>query len=366
MDTTFPRDTIHYETVFEETFLKSSSSKLIYGFQNDVTTPVSTCDVLVAYADSLRTYKLAQTLRPKKIMILGKSTDDLSLQRKIFNVDEACLYGDIDNRPLISSIDRMAVVESLNDCEISFYLIDPFTYRLEEFLLSLDRQANIVFDFSDVFVNPFAYYKRPVFTVQEFFSEIYSIIKSRRGPSHILGFAPGYEDLAVVKVNTQVIRSNKINVVIESDSGEQIEEEKQIFDTIFSVNVKKKFTEIVSAVKSKIVSHDDQAKTQVKETVGDDFLVMLNKEINDHSYRITASDDIYQISTVTNILGTSEECEYLYKINKTTNNWTFDAGFVSRAKRIEISNGKDVESLLHHIRLPVKFNSYSMKKHFVS
>ena len=242
LDKQTPYWEIHNETVFEKKFLAKAKDKL---FCSDSLPLEGLANVspqlLVAPASGLRPYNLTKFYGATDIVIYDTNPLALEFQRRIFGVTRASVYGEIVEqfkKDFPDAVfadepgeDEYFVVMPLPNAKVRYFKVDAFSFEMENLISALDLRINAVFDLSDVFVYPHNYYRRPLYQVQSLFAELYSLIKSRLAPSHVIGFGPAFEDMDKIEVNTSRVQYDEALI---KDRIEKIEEGKQLDELLFT------------------------------------------------------------------------------------------------------------------------------------
>jgi hypothetical protein len=196
---------------------------------------------------------------------------------------------------------------------------------------------------------------------------LFSLIKSRRGPSFIFGFAPGFEQVDDLDINA--IRKREIT-----------------FDEEDSALIKSlEFIPLNSEpIPEQIIPEDRTIMQQAVEVIEAAPEKEEKEQVNtnhtaENSPTVIASGLGYEVSRVTetyngepyDMLCFTKQQEFdtftaifEYKVNQAADTWTFKAGRVDSTKRVEFSNGIGEESLKRHLALPVKFNPRTAIKYF--
>lgn len=238
---------IRTETLFEKKFLSNIPSRVFLSSgmlkENEKTSSV---DVVVAPAQGLKPITLAEQFSAKHLIIYDNSKEALALQKLIFSVKKPMLYSMLVDKFLRDnptarvmddwSAEANSVIVPLKNVKVDFYHVDACSFEIEELVEGFDKEVSALFDVGDIFTYPFNFYKRPFYQVQGLFAEVFSKIKSRTGPSHIIGLAPGFIKLDDMHVNTSTEHFTKLwdiprveepEVIHPELLGESIREERQ-------------------------------------------------------------------------------------------------------------------------------------------
>jgi hypothetical protein len=212
---------IRTETLFEKKFLASIPNRafLNSGMVKD-NEKTSSVDVVVAPAQGLKPHTLAEQFSAKHLIVYDYSKEALALQKLIFSVKKPMLYSALVEKFLHDNpsarvmddwtAEAHSVVVPLKGVKVEYFQVDACSFEMEELVESFDKSVPALFDVSDIFVYPFNFYKRPFYQIQGLFAELFSKIKSRTGPSHIIGLAPGFIRLDDMHVNTSTEHFTKL------------------------------------------------------------------------------------------------------------------------------------------------------------
>lgn len=200
------------ETRFEKLYLPEVRSRVFAIDTDDLSAAKqTTVGIVVAPAIGLKALTLAEHFKAKTIVVYSRSQPALDLQKLIFSVTQKTLYSDIvdqffeDTGVLVEAgweEDEYAIITPLEGVQVEYVLVDAFSYEMDRFIKKLDFQSSMVFDFSDVYTHPHEYYKRTFAQVDGLFTQLYSYLKSRTGPTHLFGLSPNFEPLHENLVNT--------------------------------------------------------------------------------------------------------------------------------------------------------------------
>lgn len=212
---------IRTETLFEKKFLANISSRVFLssGMMKD-NEKTSSVDVVVAPAQGLKPITLAEHFSAKRLIIYDNSKEALAFQKLIFSARKPMLFSSLVEKFLRDNptarvmddweAEANSVVVPLKGVKVDYYLIDACSFEMEELVQSFDAQVPALFDVGDIYTYPFNFYKRPFYQIQGLFAELFSKIKSRTGPSHIIGLAPGFIKLDDMHVNTSTEHFTKL------------------------------------------------------------------------------------------------------------------------------------------------------------
>ena len=180
----------------------------------------SSVDVVVAPAQGMKPLTLAEQFSAKHLIIYDNSKEAIALQKLIFSVKKPILYSMLVEKFLRDnptarvmddwSSEANSVIVPLKNVKVDFYLVDACSFEIEELVESFDKDVPALFDVGDIYTYPFNFYKRPFYQVQGLFAETFSKIKSRTGPSHIVGLAPGFISLDDMHINTSTEHFTKL------------------------------------------------------------------------------------------------------------------------------------------------------------
>ena len=377
-----PYSEIHNETLFEKRFLAGVSSRIFCVDSDDMSNVKNVqAELVVAPAQGLKALSLAEHFGAKKIVVYDFNPLALELQRRIFASMTSVLYGDIirkflNDYPDANIVDdwmedEHAVIRAPNDVEVVFALVDAFTFEMEELIRRLDPTVPAVFDISDIFIYPFNFYKRPLYQVQGLFAEIYSLIKSRTGPSHVLGFAPGFQKLDTIEINTSVAQFDQ--VLVAKYESRLAPPESDDIDTLEDIALEEleELPPLVFAPATTIqIPTEELPKhntTKTRIDVNAKSPAFIASELGFEKTRRAEQISGKQV----NLLIFSKIHEYPeftayfeYTFDEVSGNWNFKAGKVDGEKRVEFSNGIDQQSFIRHLIQPEKLNPKTALKYF--
>ena len=380
LDTSSPYHEIHSETIFEKLFLKNANRGLYSEFDDVLGDSVA--EVLVAPAQGLKAYTLAQHFKSSTVIVYDSNLMALEFQRMIFSVEEPTLYGDIvasflEAYPGVMFLDdftkeEYTTVLPLQNVDVDFREVDAFSFEMENLVKSIPHDLTAVFDFSDIYVAPTNYYRRPLYQVQGLFAEIYSLIKSRIAPSQILGFAPGYQNMQNIEINTSRVQyqmdptfdptEKEDEVVeIEQEETESVEEPEVIQPTIFapptSPAVAEQNTKWSPPLSAELIAPPppptpsgvatDAGYTKTVRVTTDNGV---EKHVTVFTKHQEFEDDFTAI--------------FEYSMDEIEGVWSFKVGKPNHEKQIEFSNGMTHESFYKHLAQPVKINPKTASKYF--
>jgi hypothetical protein len=389
LDDSSPYKEIYSETLFEKKYLPAIRSK-IFIMDEDPIGDIKNIQakLIMAPAQGLKALSLAEYFKASTVMIYDSNPMAIELQKLIFSVTSATLYGDIISEfigmhPDVNfstdenwESDKFYVVQPLKNVKVSFHLIDIFSYEIDELVRTIDHSVPAIFDLSDIFVYPYNYYKRPMYQVQGLFAELYSLLKSRAGSTHILGFAPGFQNMDSIKVNTSTVAYEMDQYYIEPEAEESeiglidIEEKLDKQEEVLA-----KAEEIVNSVfvPAPIIIPPVELVKFTPPTIeavivaAEDIVFSVAKNLGYTRSNRSESENGSSINkTVLSLSHKFEEFTALfeYSINPFTNEWKFTAGKEGGDKRVEFSNGQDKVGLLKHLNQPVKINPKTALKYF--
>ncbi len=235
-----PYSEVHTETIFEKKYLNRYFNAVpVSHSDNLLDTKETTAEIVVAPAISLKPMMLARHFKAKKLVVYSKSEIALEFQRILLLRKSSCLYAEAveDFKKKFPGVELNGSIESLkNDAvvpiniDIEFHLVDPLSFEMEDFLRSIDDVPSALFDISDIFISPYYFYKRPLYQVQAFYAQLNSLMAQRRGPTHIMGIAPGNVLMNMLDINTSTLAYTwvpKPKPEVDPDA-EPIEEEVEV------------------------------------------------------------------------------------------------------------------------------------------
>jgi hypothetical protein len=388
-----PYHEIHTETVFEKKFLNAVRSNVFAVDDADLSTLKDMrADLVVTPAQGLKPLLLANHLKAKTLVVFDKNPFALELQKMILSVDSPTLYGDIittfqESFPEARVADdwepdQYSVIHPLRDgITIEYRVVDLFSFEAEDLIKSFDHELTAVFDLGDIFVYPFNFYRRPLYQVQGLFAEVYSLIKSRVAPVHILGFAPGYQSMDAIEINTSRVQY-EMRVPSEDDPVEEIvleelpaaevptgepkevEEEKPepppiMFTPPTTAAPKEREQPApqnwVKAVMPPKLGSPPPPNAPIIELAR--LAGYAKSMIQDDEGRpcvLLAKTEVFEEFDAT----------FEYRVHEPTSTWSFKVGKTDNPKRIEFSNGVDRESFIKHLDMKLKINPKTAVKYF--
>lgn len=353
----FISKTTPYEEVFTETYFeKNYLAKLkydVFTVDNDSYAEITdiSADTVVTTCQGLKAYDLVKYCKSSKLVIYDTNALALEFQKRIFSITSPTLYGDlvksfIKEFPDANIVghwktDEFTVLQPI-PVKSEFVLIDVFSYEVIDLICNVDNHESAVFDFADIFVYPFNYYKRPLYQIQSLFSEVYSLIKSRSGPSYILGFAPGFQNMNSIKVNTVDFTATS---TLEKYNFEKSVEYKEMLKQKMFVHPK------LNIVKEEKVEIKQVEQTEDPVNVN---LVFVTDTAKQQEYDIQYEQD--KICLKKKVEFPEFIGMYEYEYHTKTQKWNFKVYKVDSDKKIEICNGTESGGLVRHLNLPSKIN----------
>jgi hypothetical protein len=373
LDNKTPYHEIHCETIFEKRHLARMRSS-VFALDNDDVSAVESkhCHTLIVPAHGLKAYTLVEHYKPKHLVIYADSEEELHLQRLIFASPTTQTYREVmdfylsvnfqnhGEHPRIVDdweADEFAVIKPIPNLVVEFKLVDVFSFQIEELIQSIEIEKDLTIDFSDIFVYPYNYYKRSFAQVQGLFDQVYSLLKSRKATSNIIGYAPGFTrcEIDVVDIPAPagaVQISADLNVYSSSVISEEFLRE------ISAVPVPKELVEKVQElVKDVEVKLDEPlapepvvAKTPGIIEVASSLGFSLAYEDGGQVTVFTKQHAFDQFTAI---------FEYRVSANAT---WILRISEFLSPKKLDFASGKDHVSLEAHMRNP-KINPKSLIKY---
>lgn len=408
LNATSPYQEIHTETFFEKNFLYPSFKNVFCGDTDDYSdVRNSTADIVIAPASGLKASSLADHFKASRVIVYDINPDALELQRAIFGITKAAPYADIlaefkKNNPHIKIVDAIGddkfSVVFPTTAQVEFRLIDAFSYELEDLVKSVNQTQTLVFDFSDLFISPNNYYKRPLYQVQGLYNEVYSLLGSRQGPTFILGNAPQFKNMNTVEVNTSTVQYKMDPTYVKPNlEDEELELTQEIIDKMEeqealasqmykplvldapqddtkvwqaplpTEEMKVPDGEIVFVAPSEplpVVIVEEVKPPAVEVVVAPP--IVLEDDFSDFAmslgYAVTATSVAQKVlSKTAEFPGLS--IVYLYKVNTGTHSWSFNVKKVDGLKEVEFSTGLDIASLRKHLEIDVKINHRTVARY---
>jgi len=360
---------IHTETEFEKKLLPPIFSK-VYSYDDDTAEHgENSIEIIVAPAQGLKPLTLAEHYGASRIIIYDNNPLSLELQRAIFSVTAPMTYGEIikaftDRFPgaiLADSWekDQHALICPLVGVEVEFNRIDLFSFQAEEFFKSIDHAPSMLVDLSDIYVFPYNYYRRPLYQVQGLFAELYSILKSRTGPTTILGLAPGFQRMDTIEINTATIQF-QMDPTIDFTQKELEGEVPVPLSPIMYVpptlpQHAEKYDWKPPLKNADIATPPPRSAVSIAAELG--YSVEARGiELNGKQVNATCLSLKQETEGFTALLE--------YTVDEAGWAWTFKVGTPGDARRIELKNGETQESFKKHLLTEVKFNPATMIKYF--
>lgn len=381
LDTTTPYREIHTETIFEKQFLAPIRSQ-IFGVDNDNLADIKdiTVCVVAAPAQGLKALTLAEYFKARTVIVYDYNPLALELQKMIFSVTAPTLYQEVmmqfrekfPNAEVLKGWeeDEYSVIVPLKNVAVEFRQIDAFSFELEDLVKSIDHRETAVFDFSDIFVYPYNYYKRGTRQVQGLFAEIYSLIKSRTASSHILGFAPGFQNMNTIEVNTSR-HQYEMDPTIDLNAAV---EEAVIDDALLEIELVEELPIIVSPVFAPIID-SEQPKVEVWIPPEPVKVVLPGPRTTstiaaEFGYTRSTRGEITNGQNV-NFVIFSKQYQYdeflayfEFSLNEITGEWNFNVGKADHEKRITFLTGMTEEALQEQMAKPVNINPKTVIRYF--
>jgi hypothetical protein len=360
---------IHTETIYENLYLGPIKKQVFALDRDDMSNiKMNVADIIVAPAQGLKAMSLYEYYGAKKIIVYDNNPRALDLQRLIFGIKSGMTYADImqefirvfPNVPIADNWkgDQHSVVVPLpKHVEVEYKLVDLISYQAEDMIKEIPVNAPMAIDFSDIFIYPYNYYRRPLYQVQGIFGEIYSLLGSRTGPTFISGFAPGFHDMSMV----EPLASNKRFEWVPPPppaEGEEPPEAPDLFwkpPTSPQLIERSSVTQTIQKDVAKVVSKPPEQPTPFSEA---------KKLGYTQSYRQVAGQEhdltiLSKMEVFDDFIAIFE-----YQINEVTGAWKFMVGKKGTDKRVEFSNGLTIQNFVKHLNTTVKINPKTASKYF--
>jgi hypothetical protein len=337
-------DEIYHETYFEKNYHQWIIKK-ISAHDGDEYEDIQrvTADYLVAPAKGLRAAKLAGYVNAEHVVVYDKNPLALELQRRILSVKSPKLFGEIltefkedypDAQFAEESADEYVVVYPTSAKTKKFICLDVFSYEFLDLAKLVDNEKSAVFDLSDIFTVPHHYFKRRTEAVEALFMEGCAALKSRRGPSFVLGRTPRDENMNSVKINTSV--------------GQPTEET--------NVDKYEGWEGELPEVKKPAIAPRDPAQERLEE------LSALAESLGYRVDLFDGGDGSTRLRMNKVEILPDFNCVYEYTLNSANDKWSFKVNKYGYDKKLELANGNTRESLEAHVKTHNKFNSKSVVK----
>jgi hypothetical protein len=390
LENSSPYKEIYSETYFEKRLLPAIKSQVFLVDYDDVSGVKDvSAKIVVAPAHGLKALSLAEYFKASSVVIYDINPLALEFQKLIFSVTKATLLEEIfaEFVGLYPSAtfthdgnwesDKHYVVQPLKNVNVSFHLVDAFSFEIEELVRTLDSTVSAVFDLSDIYVYPYNYFKHPLYQVRGLFNELYSLLKSRTGPTHIMGYAPGFQNMDSIEVNTSTDSYYADQYYVEPEEGEEggldIIEECIELEIVEIEKIEEPVKQVVY-VPVTAIEIPVELIHHVEPVIED---VIVTEPVN----------AVYELATQLGYERSTRNCEvsggtinivilslqqtfdeftalFEYAINPFTNEWKFTAGKVDGEKRVEFSNGQEQTGLIKHLNQAVKINPKTALKYF--
>lgn len=376
IDNSTPYHEIHTETFFEKKILPSKKKIVTIDTTEFISDRSISPTIIVSAARGLRALSLCDAFKPSKIIVYDTDDKALEFQRRLLTSKTAVTYNqvidefkrDFPDSPiedLEGDIGHTVVPQQT--VEVICVNVDITTCEAEDLLKGIDDKPTALFDFADSFIYPLNFYKKPLYQMQGLFSEIFSLIKSRRGPSFIFGFAPGFEQTDRLNINTakshtrefegENLENVRILEFIPSSSepiqAQIIPEDKCLQDAIDSTTLEISKDEETQEMAT--VHIDTNSPTNVAANLGYE-VSRVSTTYNGEPYQMLMFSKNQEFDSFTAV--------FEYTFNQDANTWSFKSGKLGSDKRVEFSNGTGEESLIRHLGLAVKFNPRTAIKYF--
>ena len=223
LDSATPYKEVFAETYFEKKYLKPNLEKIETRYSQELDLPEIQPHLLICCGRGLRNHSLIETLKPSKVIVFDNNPNALEFQKMILGITEPKLYKEIvadflTENPYadLLSLDNQDVAVRPINATVEYKCVDAFSYELEDLLRNVDYSCSMVLDLGDTFVYPYSFYKKPFYQIQSLFTEVYSVVKSRTGATYVIGFAPGFQQMNELDINTSPLQyDERAAVVIE-------------------------------------------------------------------------------------------------------------------------------------------------------
>lgn len=368
LDIQTPLTEINSETFYEKNYL-TKVTNAVYSLDTDKWPSLSDTSIhtIIAPARGLKALNLADNYKAKHVIVYDNNEMSLELQRRIFNIKIPTLYGEIVDQFIKDypdcniigelGIERHSVVTPFKG-SVSFHKIDLFSYEIQNLIMQYDHTKSLIIDFSDIYTHPHNFYRRPLYQVRGLFSEVYSLLKSRTGPTHILGLAPGFQPMNSIKVNTDTSQFDfDLSTVQEDEFTHPI---KPLF---FTPTISKKdIVEDKWTAPNLLVVDSSTESITVEETpfalavsLGYSKQLQLDAINNKPTGKIILSKQEVFADFIAIFEYTFDE----------SGRWSFKLGTPNNSKRIEFSNGLSFEGFKKHLLNDMKINPAMASRYFL-
>lgn len=354
LDGSSPYQEIHTETFFERKYLSPFKNIVTtYNTENMNHIGDTHVDTLVMPGSGLKAWALAKHLKAKEVVIYDKSFMAIQLQKLIFGITEPTLYGDIIAE-LIKKLptgydlsddwkeDKNVVIHPLKGLTFRYEYVECFSYQMEDLIKSINTTKSALFDLSDIFVSPYNFYRRPMTQVFALFQELYSLMKGRLGPTFIIGYAPRFQQMDGIKINTD-------NSIFESTI---VVEEKKVDPAIIEQIKVEELAVKAEPVHMEIPAFPVSAKTNSDIARGMGYTVT------------TEADKPNSIFLKKSEILNNYQVNYEYSLNESSGVWVFSVGENKSNKHIEFSRGLSVSGFLKHLEKQPKVDPLTIQHYF--
>jgi hypothetical protein len=426
LDTDTAYSEIHSETIFEKLYLREAFKRI---HLTDKTEDIVHLDaqhisMVVAPANGIKTLAIVNHFRAENVIVYDINPISLDFQKLVFAISKPTLVGELIDqfkatRPYAvfadeDLVDRDVVLKPLTrSTRIRYEVVDAFSFEMENLIKSFDDSLPTVFDIADIFTYPYNFYRRPMFQVEGLFIELFSLIKSRRGASFIIGVAPGYQSLNDIEINTSRAQYEVDPTIDPYAVDESIPEEDRVPIEVEPIMYSPKATAPraeeepssgwVSALRKSLKMPKRQIVEIVKEVIVEKVVekeVIVEKVVEKPVYIDRPTNARPSLPTVKTAIPVTAEASSIpidlavsdgfakqknseqtiiltknvkydeldaifeYHINLETKAWSFKVGKVGVDKRIEFSNGLSDDGLLKHLQQQVKINPKTAARYF--
>jgi hypothetical protein len=343
-----------------------------------------TTELLVSIASGLRTLDTVERIKPKKVIVFSANAYELELQKRIFGTQTTRIYGDIldefqqDNPEArlapINSANRHLVIQP-SSCEVEYHQVNLFSYQILDLVRSIHHSIPAVFDFSDAFLNPINFYRRPMYQVQGLFGTLYSDIRSRTGIARIFGYAPGFKRMTNVSINSS---NAQFEFKIEDVELEGALDRPAIFRPESSPQIKEKLVakSLFQRIKSAVLPATPFATpaTAIIPELEQEAEKIVLPHVRKPStwatralrmgYKFDAEDPNTSITTLYKHNEPIGDVRfiYYYEIDEATGKWSFRVSIHGEQKRILIEDGNTQGTFIAHLLRDSKIDPVSAAK----
>jgi hypothetical protein len=337
LDTKTPFMEIMSETDFEKRRANRHKVHLVFN-ETDMGHGFN-ADIVVAPARGLKAYRLASKYGAANIQIYAPDAASLQFQQLILSTKKPTPYSEIV-REFTKGETQFKSLELVYGTETNVQTVrlDMLSCEGVEFIDSLPKDGSLVIDFDDTFVNPSNMYHRPLYQVEALFAQMYAKLRARTGPTYILGYAPQFQKMDAISVNT-------------SNEKYELKKHPNRSLNMFEPKRSDRFDEVLP-----------QKPSLISKIVGAVRGVNALEFALQNGYTKTSNQDFVFLTKSEYINGIC--FNYFYEVNEATSKWTFKVSLPQDGRMIELDSNDSLNSMKEHMMSEVKFNPDTVLKFF--